>query len=101
MSEKLAGFLWGTLFGTAGIALLSSDDAKTAYTHVTAAVLRCKDKVVETATTLGENCQDIGASASDINEKRREAKRAREIADARRIVEEADKAAEEAAAAQA
>lgn len=93
MPEKLAGFLWGTLFGTAGIALLSSEDAKTAYTHITAAVLRCRDKVVETATTVGENCQDIGASASDINEKRRQARREREIADARKIVEEADKAA--------
>ncbi len=98
MSDKLAGFLWGALFGTAGIALLSSEDAKTAYTHITAGVLRCKDKVVETATTLGENCQDIGAGAADINEKRREARREREIADARKIVEEADK---EAAAAQA
>ena len=94
MSEKLAGFLWGTLFGTAGIALLSSEDAKKAYTHITAGVLRCKDKVVETATTLGENCQDIGAGASDINEKRREERRAREIADARKIVEEADKETE-------
>ena len=94
MSEKLAGFLWGTLFGTAGIALLSSEDAKKAYTHITAGVLRCKDKVVETATTLGENCQDIGAGASDINEKRREESRAREIADARKIVEEADKETE-------
>ena len=69
MSEKLAGFLWGTLFGTAGIALLSSEDAKKAYTH-------------------------IGAGASDINEKRREERRAREIADARKIVEEADKETE-------
>ena len=33
--EKLVTFLGGVLFGTAGIAILSSKDAKNAYTHCT------------------------------------------------------------------
>jgi len=90
MTEKFCGFLWGVLFGTAGITLLSSKDAKKAYTHVTAAVLRGKDDVVKKATILRENCEDIYADANDINEKRAEAEEAKIIADARRIVEEAD-----------
>ena len=90
MSEKFAGFLWGVLFGTAGISLLSCRDAKNAYTHITAAVLRGKDDVVKKATILKENCEDIYADANDINEKRAQEEEARIIADARRIVEEAD-----------
>ena len=43
---KLGMFVGGTLFGTAGIAILKSRDAKCAYTHATAAVLRGKDCVM-------------------------------------------------------
>ena len=37
---KWGMFAAGVLFGTAGIKLLSSKDAKKAYTHATAAALR-------------------------------------------------------------
>ena len=40
--KKFAMFAAGVLFGTAGIKILRSRDAKTLYTHVTAAVLRAK-----------------------------------------------------------
>lgn len=63
-------FLGGALFGSAGIRLLSSRDAKKAYTHVTAAALRCKDTVMETVDTVQENCSDILADARAINEER-------------------------------
>ncbi|MBQ1922945.1 MAG: DUF6110 family protein [bacterium] len=63
-------FLGGMLFGSAGIKLLSSKDAKKAYTHVTAAALRCKDSVMETVDTVQENCSDILADARSINEQR-------------------------------
>ncbi len=63
-------FLGGVLFGSAGIKLLSSRDAKKAYTHVTAAALRCKDSVMETVDTVQENCSDILADARSINEQR-------------------------------
>lgn len=67
---KLAAFMGGVLFGSAGIKLLSSKDAKKVYTHTTAAVLRMKDSVMETATILQENCEDILAEAKSINEAR-------------------------------
>ena len=50
--------------------LLTSKDAKKAYTHITAAGLRIKDSVMETVTTVQENAADILASAKDINEAR-------------------------------
>ena len=68
--KKLAMFAAGVLFGTAGIKLLSSKDAKKAYTHTTAAVLRAKDSVMETVTTVRENAEDIYADAKAINEQR-------------------------------
>ena len=68
--SKLALFAGGALFGSAGIKLLSSKDAKNAYTHTTAAVLRMKECVMDTVTTVQENAADILASAKDINEQR-------------------------------
>ena len=65
-------FLGGVLFGTAGIKILSSRDAKKAYVHCTAAALRAKDSVMKMATTVQENAEDIVAEAKQINEKRNE-----------------------------
>lgn len=67
---KLGLFAAGVLFGTAGIKLLSSKDAKKVYTHATAATLRAKDSVMTTVTTIRENCGDILADAKTINERR-------------------------------
>ena len=39
---KLGLFAGGVLFGTAGIKVLSSKDAKKVYTHSTAAALRAR-----------------------------------------------------------
>ena len=60
----------GGLFGTAGIKVLSSKDAKKLYTNCTAAVLRAKECVMKTATTIQENAEDIYAEAQQINEDR-------------------------------
>ena len=67
---KITAFACGALFGSAGTKLLTSKDAKKAYVHTTAAVLRMKDCVMETATSLQENCEDILAEAKSINEAR-------------------------------
>ena len=67
---KLACFVGGALFGSFGVKLLSSKDAKKAYVHMTAAGLRMKDSVMETVTTVQENAADILASAKDMNEAR-------------------------------
>ena len=72
MMKKLGLFAAGLLFGTAGIKVLSSKDAKKVYTHTTAAVLRAKDSVMETVTTVRENAEDIYADAKAINEQRAE-----------------------------
>ena len=67
---KTGIFAAGVLFGTAGIKILSSKDAKKLYTNCTAAVLRAKECVMKTATTIQENAEDIYAEAQQINEDR-------------------------------
>ena len=52
-------FVGGVLFGSAGFKLLSSKDAKKAYTHMTAAALRVQESVMETVTSVQENAADI------------------------------------------
>ena len=68
--KKLALFAGGTLFGSAGIKLLSSKDAKNAYAHTAAAVLRMKDCVMTTVNTVPETAAEVLATAKDINEQR-------------------------------
>ena len=68
--KKTGLFAAGVLFGTAGLKVLSSDDAKKFYTNCTAAVLRAKKCVMKTVTTVQENCGDIYADAKVINEER-------------------------------
>ena len=70
IGKKFAAFAGGVLFGTAGLKVLSSKDAKKVYTHTTAAVLRAKDCVMTTVTRTKENCGDILADAKAINESR-------------------------------
>ena len=67
---KIALFLGATLFGSAGLKILGSKDARKVYTHVTAAVLRGKDQVMRDVETVQENCSDILADAKAINEAR-------------------------------
>ncbi|HJB51592.1 MAG TPA: hypothetical protein H9772_00750 [Candidatus Oscillibacter pullicola] len=68
--KGVALFAGGVVFGSAGFKLLSSKDAKKAYTHATAAALRMKDSVMESVTSVQENAADILASAKEINEQR-------------------------------
>ena len=65
--KNLGIFAGGVLFGTAGVKLLSSKDAKKVYTHCTAAVLRAKECVMDTVTSVQENAEDILAEAKQIN----------------------------------
>ena len=67
---KIGLFAGGFLFGTAGIKILGSKEAKKAYTHETAAALRAKDDVMKRATVIKENAGDILADAKALNEKR-------------------------------
>ena len=80
--KKFGLFAAGVLFGTAGIKVLSSKDAKKVYTHTTAAVLRAKDSVMETVTTVRENAEDIYADAKAINQQRAQQEAAAVVEDA-------------------
>ena len=57
-SKKTGFFAAGVLFGTAGIKILTSKDAKKVYTGCTA------------VATVQENAEDIYAEAQQINEER-------------------------------
>ena len=69
-SKKVGIFAAGVLFGTAGIKILSSKDAKKVYTNCTAAALRAKECVMDTATKIQESAEDIYAEAQLINAER-------------------------------
>ena len=68
--KKTGIFAAGVAFGTAGIKILTSKDAKKLYTNCTAAVLRAKACVMKTASAIQENAEDIYAEAQQINEDR-------------------------------
>ena len=67
--NKFAAFAGGVLFGTAGLKVLASRDAKKVYVHTTAAALRARDCVMATATNIKEGADDIIAEAKVLNEK--------------------------------
>ena len=67
MMKKIGLFAAGVLFGTAGIKLLGSRDAKKVYAHTTAAALRAKEDVMKTVTAVREGTDDIYAEAKAIN----------------------------------
>ena len=85
--KKTGIFAAGVAFGTAGIKILTSKDAKKLYTNCTAAVLRAKACVMKTASAIQENAEDIYAEAQQINEDRA-AKEEQEYAEA--VAAEAD-----------
>ena len=66
--KKLGLFAAGTLFGTAGIKILTSKDARKVYTEATAAALRAKECVMTTVTNVQEGAGDILADAKAIND---------------------------------
>ena len=82
LAEMQALFAGGALFGSAGIKLLSSKDARKAYAHTTAAALRAKDCMMTKVTAVREGADDIYAEAKAINERRAEAEDAAVVEDA-------------------
>lgn len=65
--KAVGTFACGVLFGTAGVKVLSSSDAKKFYTNCTAAALRARDCVMATTTKIQENAEDILEEAKEIN----------------------------------
>lgn len=91
---KLGMFAAGVLFGTAGIKILGSKDAKRVYAQTTAATIRAKESIMATVTNIKENAGDVLADAKEIN-----AQRAAE--DEVAVIEDTADSAEEAEAAPA
>ena len=79
--RKIGLFAVGVLFGTAGIKLLGSRDARKVYAHTTAAALRAKEDVMKTITAVREGAEDVYADAKAINERRAEAEAAAVVED--------------------
>ena len=86
--KKIGLFAAGVLFGTAGIKVLGSKDAKKAYAQTTAAALRAKDSVMTTVTAVRESADDIYAEAKAINDQRAEAVASAAVEDASGEAEE-------------
>ena len=80
--KKIGLFAAGVLFGTAGLKVLGSKDARKVYAQTTAAALRAKDCVMTTVTTVRACADDIYADAKAINEQRAEAEAEAVVEDA-------------------
>lgn len=87
--KKVALFVGGVVFGSAGFKILASKDAKKVYTQTTAAVLRMKDSTMETVNKVQEQAGDILADAKAINE-------TRAVEAAQEVIEDTAEAADEA-----
>ena len=66
--KHLGLFAAGVLFGTAGLKILSSKEAKSVYAHTTAAVLRAKDCVMQAVTAVREGYRHIIVVGGDVRE---------------------------------
>ena len=80
--KKIGLFAAGVLFGTAGLKVLGSKDARRVYAQTTAAALRANDSVMTTVTTVRECAEDVYADAKAINEQRAEAEAEAVVEDA-------------------
>ena len=86
--KKIGLFAAGVLFGTAGLKVLTSKDAKKAYAQTTAAALRAKDSIMTTVTAVRESADDIYAEAQAINDRRTQAEAEAVVADTSEETEE-------------
>ena len=89
--KKIGLFAAGVLFGTAGLKVLGSKDAKKVYAQTTAAALRAKDSVMTTVTAVREGADDIYAEAQAINDQRAQT-------EAESVIEDTSQEAEESKA---
>ena len=68
--KKIALFVGGVVFGSAGFKVLAIKYAKKVFSQSTAAVLRIKDSTMETVNKVQEQAGDILEDAKAINEAR-------------------------------
>ena len=79
--KKLGLFAAGTLFGTAGIKILTSKDARKVYTEATAAALRAKECVMTTVTKAINDQRAAAAEAEVVEDAAEEAEPAADPAE--------------------
>mgnify|MGYP003218828137 CR=1 FL=1 len=65
---KLGIFAGGVAFGSVGLKLLGSKDAKKVYAQVTAATLRAKESVMKTVTNVIEDECDCDCGCEAVSE---------------------------------
>ena len=68
--EKFCIFATGVVFGTAGIKLLSTKEAKKVYTHLTAAGIRAGKYLDGQAKAIEKTDKEIYADAQALNAER-------------------------------
>lgn len=81
LTGKIAIFVYGALFGSAGLKILASKDARKLYTHLTAAGLRYKQELMRNVDEVQAACSDILADARQINAEREAAEGAAYVED--------------------
>lgn len=87
ISKKVLSFVGGVVFGTAGIKILSSKDARKVYVHTAAAALRAKECVMNTVSNIQEGATDILSEAQEINDIRKQEEEDAIIDDDKEVVE--------------
>ena len=88
--KNVAVFASGVLFGTAGIKVLGSQDAKKLYINCLAAGLRAKECVMTTASNIQANAEDVLAEAKEINRARAEEETAEDLTETAENTEDAE-----------
>ena len=63
--KNVAVFAGGVLFGTAGVKVLGSQDAKKLYINCLAAGLRAKECVMTTASNIQANAKEINRARAE------------------------------------
>lgn len=66
VGKKGSLFMGGLLFGTAGLRLLSSKEAKNIYAHTLAKSFKIKDEIDASVSTIKQHADDVYENAKDI-----------------------------------
>ncbi|HFE9852275.1 DUF6110 family protein [Enterococcus faecalis] len=82
VGKKSSLFIGGVLFGSAGLKLLSSKEAKKSYAHVLAKGFKLKDGLDSSLSMIKQHTDDVYANAKDIYEEERKDENLKDFADA-------------------
>lgn len=66
INKKGSLFIGGTLFGSIGLKILSSKEAKNIYAHTLAKSFKVKDEIDSSFSSFKQNVDDVYENAKDI-----------------------------------